>query len=297
VSPTPVGPKPPLGVSDHTAAPSVLEVGELWVIHRRGRLRLRSGDEASKDVAAVRGVSFSVPEGGIVAVVGESGSGKSSAALAVTCLGRVTSGTILLRGVDLLSLNRRTLRRKRPEMQMIFQDPNGSLDPRQTMRAGLSELRRQHKQRASWISDEELLQRVGLSTSILTRLPGELSGGQAQRMVIARALLLRPALLVADEPTSALDVSIQAQILGLLLSLTKEERVGILLITHDLPIARHVADYVYVMENGVFVEQGETEKIFSNPVHEYTRELIGALPSKDFQGGEVNVPMRRSTTQ
>ena len=255
------------------------------MIHPRRRLRFRARDEAN-NVAAVRGVSFSVPQGSVVAVVGESGSGKSSAALAATCLGRVTSGRIRLQGVDLLSLSRRGLRRKRPEMQMIFQDPNGSLDPRQTMRAGLSELRRQHKRRASWISDEELLQRVGLSTSALTRLPGELSGGQAQRMVIARALLLRPALLVADEPTSALDVSIQAQILGLLLSLAREERVGILLITHDLPVARHVADHVYVMENGVFVEHGATEKVFTSPGHDHTRELIDALPSKDFQGVE-----------
>jgi ABC-type oligopeptide transport system ATPase subunit len=152
------------------------------------------------------------------------------------------------------------------------------------MRAGLAELRRQHKQRSSWISDEDLLDRVGLRTANLARLPSELSGGQAQRMVIARALLLRPALIVADEPTSALDVSIQAQILELLLSLTKQDDVGVLLITHDLPVARHVADYVYVMENGVFVEHGPPENVFGSPTHSYTRELIGALPSKEFQG-------------
>ena len=179
-------------------------------------------------------------------------------------------------------------------MQIIFQDPNGSLDPRQSMRAGLAELRRQHKQRTSWISDEDLLQRVGLSTTALSRLPNELSGGQAQRMVIARALLLRPALIVADEPTSALDVSIQAQILELLLSLTKQEAVGVLLITHDLPVARHVADYVYVMENGVFVEHGNTESVFDKPTHSYTRELIDALPSKEFQGRQ---PPSRATSQ
>lgn len=263
----------------------MLEVDDLWVVHPKRRLRLRPRGSAHDDVAAVRGVSFTVPLGNVVAIVGESGSGKSSAALAVTSLGRVTSGRVRLQGDDLLSLGRRALRRKRPEMQMVFQDANGSLDPRQRMRSGLAELRRQHKRRSDWISDEELLHRVGLSSSILPRRPSELSGGQAQRMVIARALLLRPALLVADEPTSALDVSIQAQILDLLLSLTKQEDLGILLITHDLPVARHVADYVYVMQNGVFVEHGATESVFGSPSHSYTRELIAALPSKEFRAG------------
>jgi ABC-type oligopeptide transport system ATPase subunit len=265
--------------------PAVLDVEDLWVVHPRRRLSVRPGAVRADDVAAVRGISFTVPASGIVGIVGESGSGKSSAALAVTRLGRITSGTVLLEGTDLIALGRSALRRMRPQIQMIFQDPNGSLDPRQRMRAGLAELRRQHRERTGWISDEDLLERVGLSPAILPRLPSELSGGQAQRMVIARALLLRPALLVADEPTSALDVSIQAQILNLLLSLSAEEKIGILLITHDLPVARHVADYVYVMEHGVFVEHGESDRVFSSPTHDYTQELINALPSKEFRPG------------
>ena len=268
----------------------MLDVQDLWVVHTRKRFGIRLPRRDESSVAAVRGVSFSVPASRIVAIVGESGSGKSSAALAVTRLGRITSGRVLLRGTDLLALNRRQLRRIRPEMQLVFQDPHGSLDPRQRLRSGLTELRRQHPERTGWITDAELLERVGLSTAILSRLPSGLSGGQAQRMVIARALLLRPALLVADEPTSALDVSIQAQILNLLLSLSRKEGIGILLITHDLPVARHVADYVYVMEDGVFVEHGESERVFSNPSHVYTQELIDALPSKEFRAAPSTTP-------
>jgi ABC-type glutathione transport system ATPase component len=272
-------PHVPAAGAPRSTEPAVLEVEELTVAYRRSRLLRRRGD--SPTVEAVKGVSFVAHAGEVVALIGESGSGKTSFALAVAQLGRLTRGSVRLDAEELTGLEGRALRRRRPDFQLVFQDPHASLDPQQTMRAGLAELRRLHPGRCGWISDEDLLGRVGLGPSALARLPSELSGGQVQRMVIARALLLRPRLLIADEPTSALDVSIQAQILTLLVSLAREERLAIVLITHDLALARHVADYVYVMREGTFVEQGETEAVLASPQHEYTRALIDAVPSKD----------------
>ncbi|MGI5242238.1 ABC transporter ATP-binding protein [Dactylosporangium sp. CA-139066] len=246
----------------------VLEVDRLSVIHRaRGRRGL--------PVVACDEVSLSIAQGEIVGVVGESGSGKTSLAMAVAGLGRITSGTATVSGVQ---IGRRLPRESRAEIQVVFQDPHGSLDPRQTVQRGLKELRRIHPRRTSWIGDEELLAKVGLDPLLLGRLPHQMSGGQAQRISIARALLLRPSLLLADEPTSALDVSVQAQILRLLLSLREEEGLTILFISHDLAVVRAICDRVHVMLRGKVVEEGVTSEVFDRPQHEYTKRLLAAIP-------------------
>lgn len=234
--------------------------------------------DRSAGLEAVRDVSLSVSESTIVALIGDSGSGKTSLALAVAQLVPITRGAVYLLGQDLGALSKRELRHVRSAVQMIFQDPHGSFDPRQTMASAFRELRKVHGKRTSPLPDDALLARVGLSPGALKRLPSELSGGQVQRMAIARALLARPQLLIADEPTSALDVSVQAQMLDLLVSLKRDEALGILLITHNLAVARQVADFVHVMYRGAIVESGETEAVLADPAHEYTKTLVAGIP-------------------
>ena len=253
-----------------TQPQNVLEVKQLSVVHRaRGR--------RGQPVVAVDGVSLSVPPGQIVAVVGESGSGKTSLAMAVAGVGRVSAGEITVAGKQ---AGRKLTGDARAEVQVVLQDPHGSLDPRQTVRRGLRELRRIHPKRTSWTTDEDLLIKVGLTTDMLGRLPHQISGGQAQRVAIARALLLRPSLLLADEPTSALDVSVQAQILRLLLHLRDTEGLTILFISHDLAVVRALCDKVHVMLRGKVVEEGTTADVFDHPQHEYTRKLLDAIPGR-----------------
>jgi ABC-type glutathione transport system ATPase component len=258
-----------------TPAEPILEIRDLRVVHPKPWSR-------SEGFVAVQGMTLSLGSGEIVGLVGESGSGKTTVAMAAAGLGRVTSGHIRVRGEELAALRGRKLRRFRAEVQVVFQDPHGSLDPRQSVRSGLRELRSLHRERTSWITDEDLMARVGLGAEILDRLPSEVSGGQAQRVSIARALLLRPSLLVADEPTSALYVSIQAQIVELLRSLSREEGVAILFISHDLSVVRQLCQRVFVMRSGVVVEHGDIEAVAADPQHEYTRALIEALPGKHF---------------
>jgi len=253
----------------------VLEIRDLRVVHPKPWSR-------HGGFVAVDGVSLSVQRGEVVGLVGESGSGKTTVAMAAAGLGRVTSGNIRVRGQELTAMRGRALRRFRAEVQVVFQDPHGSLDPRQSVRSGLRELRTLHRERAGWITDDGLMARVGLGSEILDRLPNEISGGQAQRVSIARALLLRPSLLVADEPTSALDVSIQAQIVELLRSLSRAEDVAILFISHDLSVVRQLCQRVLVMRSGVVVEEGTMESVASDPRHAYTRALIEALPGKHY---------------
>jgi ABC-type glutathione transport system ATPase component len=227
----------------------------------------------------VNDVSIAVGAGEIVGVVGESGSGKTSLALAISRLGPCSAGEVRLLDEDLGALRGRRLRAVRPLVQMIFQDPQGSLDPRQSVRSGLAELRRLHPERAGWITDEALLERVRLTPAHLGRFPHQLSGGQAQRVCIARAVLTRPRLLIADEPTSGLDVLVQADILELLLELRAEFGLSMLLITHDLGLVRRICDRVYVMLTGEVVEEGSAEQVLARPAHEYTQRLIRAVPS------------------
>jgi ABC-type glutathione transport system ATPase component len=256
----------------------VLRVERLRVVHPS-----RSGQvTGGQGVVAVDDVSLSIGAGEVVALIGESGSGKSSLALAAAGLGRISGGTVEILGTDLSRLRGRSLRERRADVQVVFQDPLASLDPRQRIDRGLAELRRIHPRRTAATTDTALFERVGLPTELLHRYPAEMSGGQAQRVVIARALLLRPRLLLADEPTSALDVSVQAQILRLILDLAAEDGIAVLLVTHDLSIVRHTADRLYVMRNGAVVEQGDTETVLTDPHHPYTKALIEALPGKRY---------------
>ncbi|GIF19949.1 peptide/nickel transport system ATP-binding protein [Actinoplanes tereljensis] len=229
------------------------------------------------DFVAVDGVSFAVPVGGSLAIVGESGSGKTTCARIVAGLERATSGTIQLDGLDVKSDRRARAR----VVQMVFQDPYQSLDRRQTVSACLDEVLAFHTglgraERRSRIG--ELLELVGLDQRHAGVLPRQLSGGQRQRVAIARALAPSPRLLILDEAVAALDVSIQAQILNLLVDARAATGVGYLFITHDLSVVRHVCDEVIVMRRGRVVESGAVEKVLDAPTADYTKKLVGSIP-------------------
>ncbi|GGM27950.1 MULTISPECIES: ATP-binding cassette domain-containing protein [Micromonospora] len=250
--------------------PPVLVVDNLVVDHR---------DRGTGEVfRAVDHVSLRIDAGASVAVVGESGSGKTTLAMAATGLGVRGDGDIRLLGHSLSAIGRTQLRRLRPEVQVVFQDPHGSLDPRQSVRSGLRELRSLQPQRTAWTDDTDLLGRVRLTPEILDRYPHQLSGGQAQRVCIARALLMRPRLIVADEPTSGLDVSVQADVLALLRQIRSSTGAALLMISHDLAVVRSLCDVVHVMYRGRVVEAGPCETVLVAPEHEYTRELLAAMP-------------------
>jgi peptide/nickel transport system ATP-binding protein len=233
---------------------------------------------------ALAGVSFSMQQGRSFGIVGESGSGKSTLARIALALDRPDSGVVRLQGRSLFDLSRRELRPMRAHMQMIFQDPYGSLDPRQRVEKIVAEplaalggggrAERRARVRAS-------LEAVGLKASDAAKYPHEFSGGQRQRIAIARALITRPRLVVADEPVSALDVSVQAQTLNLMSDLEREAGVTFLLISHDLAVVAHICETTAVMYRGRIVETGETAALFATPAHPYTRELVDATPRLD----------------
>ncbi len=231
-------------------------------------------------VRAVHDVSFEVASREIVGLVGESGSGKSTLARAILRLIEATSGSVRFDGVELLGLEGRSLNDMRRGMQVIFQDPFASLNPRMTAGQNIAEGLVLQGQDASAIraAVADLLQQVGLPSQAANRYPHEFSGGQRQRIGIARALAVHPRLIVADEPVSALDMSIQAQILNLLLDKQEQRGLALLFIGHDLSVIRHFCDRVMVLYLGSIVESGPTEEVFSNPRHPYTRALIDAAP-------------------
>lgn len=232
-------------------------------------------------IKAVAGVSFSLNAGQTLGVVGESGSGKSTLGRLVLRLLEPSSGKIIFDGQEISELNSKELRTARRQMQMVFQDPFASLNPRMTIQALIREPLDIHK-----IGDEierldmvkKIIGLVGLTEDALTRYPHEFSGGQRQRISIARAIITRPKLIVADEPVSALDVSIQSQILNLMLDLRKDLNLTYIFISHDLSVIQHIADKVAVMYLGKIVEFATVDEIFSNPQHPYTRALISAVP-------------------
>ena len=235
-------------------------------------------------VKAVDGVSFSIPAGKTLGLVGESGSGKSTTGYCILQLLKPTSGSVRFDGVELTALKREQLRKTRQDMQIVFQDPYSSLDPRMTVGRIVAEPLEVHhigtrKGRAERV--RRLLEVVGFNPNFTNRYPHEFSGGQRQRIGIARALALSPKLIVCDEPVSALDVSIQAQILNLLKDLQRDFGLTYLFISHDLGVVRTMSDEIAVMNKGELVEVGPAEEVYLQPRHEYTKALFTAVPVPD----------------
>lgn len=234
------------------------------------------------DVKAVDDVSFTVEEGTTVGLVGESGSGKTTVGRTILKLVTATSGEIIFDGKNILPMTENEFRPMRRDIQMIFQDPFGSLNPRMTILNIIAEPLEIHfrAMNAGERRDRvaELLKQVGLDAAMMGRYPHEFSGGQRQRIGIARALAVKPKFIVCDEPVSALDVSVQAQIVNLLQDLQEELNLTYLFIAHDLAVVEHVSDQVLVMYRGNIVESASAEEIYQNPQHSYTKKLLAAVP-------------------
>lgn len=260
------------------AAP-LLKVDHLRVAYPvRSSILLRKTGEN----LAVSDVDFELSAGQTVGLVGESGSGKSTVARTVIGLVRPTSGRVLFQGQDITDYSPRQLKDVRRQMQMIFQDPYASLNPRLTVRDIIAEGWRVHRglvPRSKWTAEaKDLLERVGLNPDYSDRYPHQFSGGQRQRIGIARALALKPKLIICDEAVSALDVSVQAQVLNLLDDLQRDLKLAYLFISHDLSVIEHICDRVLVLNDGVVVEEGTAEDLFRDPKDAYTRRLFAAVP-------------------
>jgi peptide/nickel transport system ATP-binding protein len=279
-------------MSAHTPAPllQVKHLGKDFALPRSSLFAPAGRLQALSDV------SFTLLAGKSLGIVGESGSGKSTLARLVMALDRPTQGQVLLNGMDLHQLDAHELRRTRSAFQMVFQDPYGSLDPRQKVvrivteplaslpvAGGAGTLdRAELKDRAA-----QALSEVGLRTSDLDKYPHEFSGGQRQRIAIARALITRPSLIVADEPVSALDVSVQAQVLNLMLDLQDRYGLSYLFVSHDLAVINLMCDDVLVLQSGRVVEHASSSQIFQHPEHPYTRTLISAVPGQQSVFEEI----------
>jgi len=257
----------------------LLQVENLTVDYRLPRHRVLAPAPRHR---ALDGVSLTLARGESLAVVGESGSGKSTLARCILALERPSGGTVRVLGRDLLALPAGELRGPRRHVQMVFQDPYGSLDPRRTIgwivAEPLTALERGLDAAARRARVAEALESVRLRVSDAAKYPHEFSGGQRQRVAIARALITRPALIVADEAVSALDVSVQAQVLNLFMDLREQLGLSYLFISHDLAVVRQVAERVVVLREGRIVEEGATEAVFAAPRHPYTRALLAAVP-------------------
>jgi ABC-type oligopeptide transport system ATPase subunit len=258
----------------------LLEVENLctWFPVLGGVLRRKVGD-----IRAVDNVSFAIEAGKTVGLVGESGSGKTTVGRTILKLVSATSGRVKFEGRDILPMTERQFRPLRRRMQMIFQDPFGSLNPRFTIGEIVGEALEIHfsemsrADRADRVA--ELLTLVGLHSDMMRRYPHEFSGGQRQRIGIARALAVKPDFIVCDEPVSALDVSVQAQIVNLLQDLQEQFNIAYLFIAHDLAVVEHISDHVLVMHRGQIVESASAEAIYNDPRHDYTKTLLAAVPS------------------
>jgi len=242
------------------------------------------GGGGKQIVRAVDDVSFNIDEGATFGLLGESGSGKSTLARMIPRLIEPTSGDIFFQGKSLVGLSDRYMRDVREQIQMVFQNPFSSLNPRMTVRELIGEPLIVHKQASGAALDNQvrdMMKLVGLNPEHTNRFPHEFSGGQRQRIGIARAIILSPKLLILDEPTSALDVSVQAQVLNLLIELQRTLKLTYLLITHDLTVVRYMCDHVALMYLGSIVEQGSVNQIFKQPKHPYTQALLRDIPSTD----------------
>ena len=239
--------------------------------------------EPKKVLHAVSDVSISVPKGSIFGIVGESGCGKSTLGRSLLRLETITGGKVYFQGRDITDLSGKDLLPLRRDMQMIFQNPYASFNPKQKIGSALREVAKVHKIPANEAEEKikYLLQEINLPEDTLNRIPSEMSGGQLQRLAIARALLLDPAFIVADEPVSALDVSVQAQILNLMMDLREKFSLTMLFISHEMTVVRHLCDQVAVMYLGTVVEQAESEELFNNLLHPYTQTLMSAIPTLD----------------
>jgi oligopeptide/dipeptide ABC transporter ATP-binding protein len=246
---------------------------------------------------AVDDVSFNVPYGSTIGVVGESGCGKSTLGRTLLRLHEPTEGTVLFEGTDLATADKKTFARLRPKMQMIFQDPYSSLNGRMTVRQLIAEpliVNKVCKNKAELNRKvDEIMEVVGLASRLSMSYPHELDGGRRQRIGVARTLVLDPHFVVCDEPVSALDVSIQAQILNLLMDLQEERKLTYLFITHDLSVVKHISDRIMVMYLGKCVEEADSRELFSNPVHPYTKALLAAIPIPSIR----SLHMRRELLQ
>jgi peptide/nickel transport system ATP-binding protein len=245
---------------------------------KRYRLPRAAPWRAAPVIEAVAGVSFEIAPGRSLGVVGESGCGKSTLARLVMALERPDEGRLAVLGAELAALSPRALRRHRRHLQMVFQDPYGSLDPRHKVGRIVAEPLRLEAESDKRARVAAALEAVGLKPADAAKYPHEFSGGQRQRIAIARALITRPALIVADEPVSALDVSVQAQVLNLMRALEAEQGVTYLFISHDLAVVQYVTAEVAVMYRGRIVERGETRAVFAAPLHPYTATLKDAVP-------------------
>jgi dipeptide transport system ATP-binding protein len=259
---------------------SVLQATDLCRHYHISRGMLRPAD----NVIALNGVSFTLQAGRTLAVVGESGCGKSTLARQLTLIERPTSGSLKIAGVDVTDGTKATVRLARTRIQMVFQNPYGSLNPRKTVRYLLDEPLAINTSLSGKERDERvsgMLAQVGLRPEMANRYPHMFSGGQRQRIAIARAMMLKPSIIVADEPTSALDVSIQAQILNLFMDLQDATGVAYVFISHNLSVVEHIANDLMVMYLGRAVEQGDKTTVFDRPRHPYTQALLSSTPSLD----------------
>ena len=276
-------------MSDMNVKKPILEVRDL-----KQHFPIESGLLLKKQIGAVRavdGISFDLLPGETLGIVGESGCGKSTTVRAISQLYTPTSGSVILDGLDLLSATRKETLEARKNMQMIFQDPYASLDPRMTVRTIIAEPLEIYKRRGMLDTQmsrsdienrvEELMERVGLNRAFKNRYPHEFSGGQRQRIGIARALALNPKIILADEPVSALDVSIQSQILNLLHDLQKELGLTYIFIAHDLAVIEYISTRVAVMYLGKIMELSRAADLYKNPLHPYTKALLSAAPIPD----------------
>jgi len=275
---------PPRALSDEI----ILDLSNVSKTYRSGGFLGRG----ARVTAAVKNVSLVLPRGATLGIVGESGSGKSTLARCIVRLIDPDSGSILLQGRDWAGLRRAELRRETRHIQMVFQDPFASLNPRRKAADLVAQGPIIHgTPRAQALADaRDLFALVGLDPSAADRFPHEFSGGQRQRIGLARALALKPAVLIADEPVSALDVSVQAQVLKLLVDLRERLGLSIIFITHDLRVAAQICDRVVVMKDGMVVEHGATADVFGNPWHSYTKALLNSIPGGHFARGREGIP-------